>query len=328
MWHDVRIAGRGLMRQPAQSLMIAGILAVAIAGTTTVFSLFNGVFLRPLPIPNQGRVMYLEEIDPGTGNEHSAPYYRFHTWRQYSQSFETMAFSSQWVANVSRGGRAEHVGMRNVTQEFFNVFGIRPILGRSFTAEEDRPGGPNVVLLSEGLWKRMFDSDPAIIGRTVSLDDDPSCTVVGILPDTTFPDHKDLGCPVRADPEKDDGGLGAMAAGRLKKGVTVEQARDDLRRIQRGWAEQHPDKQLTALPSVTPMRQAYLRMANQFRFVLFVTLGVVVLVLVIACYNVGPTDPLTLAGVPLLLTAAAMLACYLPARKAAKIDPMAALRCE
>jgi predicted permease len=289
LWQDVRYGLRMLARQPAQSLMIVGILAVGIAGTTTVFSLFNGVFLRPLPIPDQDRIMNLDEIDPATGGEHSVPYFRFHAWRQYNQTFEVMAFSSQWVANVSRGGRAEHVGMRNVTHEFFDVFGIRPILGRSFTAEEDRPGGPNVVLLSAGLWKRMFDSDPAIIGRTVSLDDDPSWTIIGVLPDATFPDRKDLWCPLRADSEKDDGGLGPMAVGRLKKGATVEQARDDLRRSQRGWAEQHPDKQLTALPSVTPMRQAYLRMANQFRFVLFVTLGVVVLVLVIACCNVAST---------------------------------------
>ena len=289
LWQDVRYGWRMLARQPAQSMVIAGILAVGIAGTTTVFSLFNGVFLRPLPIPSQDRVVNLDEIDPATGNDHSVPYFRFHAWRQYNQSFEAMAFSSQWVANVSRGDRAEHVGMRNVTHEFFDVFGIRPVLGRSFTAEEDRPGGPNMVLLSAGLWKRMFDSDPAIIGRTVSLDDDPSWTIIGVLPDTTFPDRKDLWCPLRTDPEKDDGGLGPMAVGRLKKGATVEQARDDLRRIQRGWAEQHPDSQLTALPSVTPMRQAYLRMADQFRFVLFVTLGVVVLVLVIACCNVAST---------------------------------------
>ena len=175
--------------------------------------------------------------------------------------------------------------MRYVTHEFFDVFGIRPILGRSFTAEEDRPGRPNVILLSASLWKRMFDSDPTIIGHTVSLDDDPSYTVVGILPDTTFPDHKDLWCPLRSDPDKDDGGLGPMAAGRLKKGVTVGL----LGAIALG------------------------RILSSMEFVL---------------YDVGPADPLTLAGVPTLLSVTAMLACYLPARKAARVDPMMALRCE
>jgi predicted permease len=289
IWQDIRHGLRILMRQPGQSLMIAGILAVGIAGTTAVFSLFNGVFLRPLPLPDQKRVMHLDEIDPATGNEHGVPYYRYSAWRRYNESFETMAFSSQWVANISHGGRAEHVGMRNVTHEFFDLFGIRPILGRSFTAEEDRPGGPKVVLLSEGLWKRMFDGDPGILGRSVTVDDDPAYTVVGILPDATFPDRKDLWCPLRADPEKDDGGLGPMAAGRLRKGVTTGQARDDLTRIQKGWAEQHPDKRLTRLPNVIPMRELCLRVAGQFRFALFVTLGVVALVLVIACFNVAST---------------------------------------
>ncbi len=287
LWHDVRIAGRSLARQPAQSLMIAGILAVGIAGTTTVFSLFNGVFLRPLPIPDQDRVVNLDEIDPADGGEHSVPLYRFHAWRRYNQTFEAMAFSSQWVANVSHGGRAEHVGLRNVTHEFFDVSGIRPILGRTFTAEECAPGGPDVVLISAGLWKRMFDSDPTIVGRAVCLDDDPSYVVIGIVPDATFPDRKDLWCPLRADPEKDDGGLGPMAAGRLKKGVTIEQARDDLTRIQNGWAQEHPDKHLARAPNVTPMREACLQMAKQYRFVLSVTLAVTVLVLVIACCNVA-----------------------------------------
>lgn len=289
MWHDVRIAGRGLMRQPAQSLMIVGILAIGIAGTTTVFSLFNGVFLRPLPVPDQDRVMGLDELDPANGSEHSVPFYRYHAWYLYNQTFEAMTFSSQWAANVSHGGRAERAPMRYVTHEFFDVFGIRPILGRTFTAEDDRAGGPKVVLISASLWKRMFDSDPTMVGRTVCLDDDPDITVVGVLPDATFPDRKDLWCPLRADPEKDDGGLGPMAAGRLKKGVTIEQARADLARIQNGWAREHPDKNLTRRPNVTPMREACLQVANQYRYVLFVTLAVAVLVLVIACCNVAST---------------------------------------
>lgn len=83
----------------------------------------------------------------------------------------------------------------------------------------------------------MFDRDPMILGRTVCLDDDPSYTVVGILPDTTFPDRRDLWCPLRTHPDKDDGGLGPLAMGRLKSGMTLPQARDDLTRIQQGWCK-------------------------------------------------------------------------------------------
>ncbi len=289
VWRDVRIACRSLSKQPGSSLMIVGVLAVGIAGTTTIFSLFNGVFLRPLPIPDQERVVSLWELDPASGAEHGLSYPRYHAWRQYNETFDCMAFSTVWVANVSANSIAERVGTRLASREFFDVFGIRPVLGRCFTAEEDRPDGPKVVLLSAGLWKRMFDSDPTIVGRTVCLDDDPSYTVVGIVPDDTFPDHKDIWCPLRADPDKGHGGLGAMAAGRLKRGVTIQQARDDLTRIQKGWAQQHPDKKVTTLPSVTPLREAYLSMARQVRFALSVVFAIVTLVLLIACCNVTST---------------------------------------
>jgi predicted permease len=287
--HDVRIACRSLAQQPLFSLMIVGILTIGIAGTTTIFSLFNGVFLRPLPIPDQGRVVNLDEVDPKSGQQQWPSYPQFHAWRQYNHTFETMAFSSQWVTNVSRDGMAERVGMRLASWEFFAMFGIRPVLGRSFTAEEDRPGGPKVVLLSASLWNRMFGKDPTIIGRTVRLDDDPSYTVVGILPDATFPDHKDVWCPLCGDPDKGAGGLGPMAVGRLKPGVSIEQARDDLAGIHKGWAEQHPDKQVITLPKVTLLRESYLSVARQFRFALSLILAIVALVLLIACCNVTST---------------------------------------
>ena len=289
VWHDARIACRSLMKQPTSSLMIVAILAVGIAGTTTIFSLFNGVFLRPLPIPDQERVMYLQEVDPASGAGRAPSYPRYHAWHQYNETFESMAFSSELVANVSRDEGAEHVGLRYVTHEFFDVFGIRPILGRLFTAEEEGPGAPKVVLLSVGLWRRMFDRDPGIVGRTVWLDDDPSYTVVGILPETTFPDQKDLWCPLRTHPDKDDGGLSPIAVGRLKRGMTLPQARDDLTRIQRGWAQEHPDKKGTALPTLTSIREVQLALARQVRFALSVVFGVVALVLLIACCNVTST---------------------------------------
>ncbi len=289
LWQDIRIAYRSLAKQPTLSLMIVLILAIGIAGTTTIFSLFNGLFLRPLPIRNQEQVVSLRETDAVSGKEHGASYRPFHAWREHNQTFESMGFSTVWVANVSATGTAERVGTRLADREFFEVLGIRPVLGRGFTSEEDRPGGPNVVLLSEGLWRRMFDRDPDIIGRTICLDGDPSHTIVGILPDDTFPDRKDVWCPLRADPDKGHGGLGPMAVGRLKSGVTIEQARDDLGRIQEGWAQQHPDKKVATIPQITPLRDTYLRQARDVRLALCVVLVVVTLVLLVACCNVTST---------------------------------------
>jgi predicted permease len=289
LWHDARVACRSLMKQPTSSLMIVGILAIGIAGTMTIFSLFNGVFLRPLPIPDQERVMNLQEFDPASSAGRAPSYPRYQAWRQYNQTFDILGFASELVANVSRADKAEHVGLRYATPGFFDVFGIRPILGRLFTAQEEGPGAPRVVLLSAGLWKRMFDSDPGILGRTVCLDNDPSYTVIGILPDTMFPDRKDLWCPVRTHPDKDDGGLSPMVVGRLKRGATLPQARDDLTRIQRGWAQEHPDKKVAALPQLTPIRTVRLALVRQVRSGLSVVFGVVALVLLLACCNVTST---------------------------------------
>jgi putative ABC transport system permease protein len=271
------------------SLMIVGILAVGIAGTTTIFSLFNGVFLRSFPIPDPERVMVVREVDPASSTERSPSYPWYSAWRQHNQTFESLAFSSELVINVSHNERVEQVGLRYVTHEYFDVFGIHPVLGRLFLAEEEGPDAPNVVLLSASLWQRMFDKDPGIVGCMVCLDNDPSYTVVGILPDATFPDRKDVWRPVRTRPDRNDGGLSAMVIGRLKRDVTPAQARDDVTRIQKGWAQEHPDKEVTTVPRVTPIREFILALARQIRFVLFVVFGVSALVLLIACCNVAST---------------------------------------
>jgi len=285
--NDTKYACRSLAKQPFFALMVVGILAIGIGGTATVFSLFNGVFLRPLPVPYQDRIMSLNEIEPGSNDLHGPSYSRYYAWREYNETFECMAFSTVWVGNISRNRTVERVGIRLASHEFFDMFGIRPVLGRCFSAEEDQPDGAKVVLLSHGLWKRMFGQDPAIIGRNVCLDDDPSYTVIGIIPDNTFPDHKDIWCPLRADPDKGHGGLGPMAVGRLRKDVTIKQAQDDLSRIQQGWVKQHPDKQVTRIVKITPLRESYLSMLGQVKFALYVVLAVAVVVLMIACCNVS-----------------------------------------
>jgi putative ABC transport system permease protein len=287
--NDTKYACRSLAKQPFYMFFVISILSVGIAGTSTVFSLFNGVFLRPLPVPDQQRIMSLHEMELDSDDHHGPSYSRYHAWRQHNETFELMAFSTVWVGNLSRDRTVERVGIRLASHEFFGIFGIRPILGRCFSAEEDRPDGPKVVLLSFSLWKRMFGRDPEIIGRNVCLDDDPSYTVIGIIPDDTFPDHKDIWCPLRADPNKGHGGLGPMALGRLKKGVTIEQAQDDLSRIQKGWIQQHPDKQVTRVVKITPLRESFLSTIRQIRFALSVVLAVAVIVLLIACCNVSST---------------------------------------
>ena len=286
--HDLRIACRGLAHQPAFTLMIVGILALGVAGMTTVFGLFNGLCLRPFPVPTEARLMELHETDPRTGDQNvGSAYPRFHAWRQYNQTFECMGFCSFWASTLSVDDKAERIGIRFATYDYLRVLGLRPVLGRYFTAEEDRPGGPNVVLLSFGFWERLFGGDPAVLGRTVRLDGDPY-TIIGVLPpQADFPERKEVWQPLRANAEGGHGGMGTFAIGLRKKGVTVAQAREDLTRIHQGWVVQNPEKEVRTLPAVIPFRELFREQVKQYESVLSLLLGVVGFALLTACCNVA-----------------------------------------
>ena len=285
---DLRIACRGLARQPGFTLMIVGILAIGVAGMTTVFGLFNGLFLRPFPVPTEKRLTYLCETDRKTATQDlGVTYPRFRAWEQYNQTFEGMGFYSVWAVTISLGDKAERIGTRLATHDYLQVLGLHPVLGRYFTAEEDRPGGPNVALVSFSLWERLFAQDPAVLGRTVRLDGDPF-TIIGVLPsEADFPERKDVWQPLRADAQGRHGGMGSFAMGLLKPGVTVEQAREDLARIHQGWAQQNPDQQITTQPAVLPFRAMFRGVAKQYQLGLSVLQGVVGFAMLTACCNVA-----------------------------------------
>jgi predicted permease len=283
--HDLRVACRGLAHQPAFTLMIVGILAIGVAGMTTVFGLFNGLFLRPFPVPTEKRLTYLYETDRKTAQGLRVAYPRFHAWQQYNQTFECMGFYSVWAVTISLGDKAERIGIRMATHDYLQVLGLHPVLGRYFTAQEDRPGGPNVALVSFSLWERLFAKDPALLGRTVGLDGDPF-TIIGVLPpEADFPSRKDVWLPLRADA----GGHGGMVALRwsAETGRDLEQAREDLARIHQGWAQQNPEQQVTTQPAVLPFREMFRELVKQYQLGLSVLQGVVGFAMLTACCNVA-----------------------------------------
>lgn len=285
--HDLRVACRGLAQQPGFALMTVGILTVGIAGMTTVFSLFNGLFLRPFPVPHQDRIATLYETDRQTAAQNAGiTYSRFDAWRQHNQTFERMGFCSFWGANLSVGDKAERINIRLATHDFLEVLGLRPVVGRYFTPQEDRQGGPNVVLVSFGLWERLFAKDPAVVGRVLQLDNDPY-TVIGVLPrEADFPEAKEIWQPLRPNADGSHGGMGALALGLLKKGVTVEQAREDLTRIHQGWIEQHAATEVTTQPAVMLLREEYRQTLRYYRFGSVILLVVVGFAMLTACCNV------------------------------------------
>ncbi len=283
LWHEARIACRSLAKQPAFSLMSIGILAVGIAGTMMVFGLFDGLFLRPFPVPEQDRLMDLNERAPRWGQDYTMiTYADFCGWREHNRSFESMYAWATWGANLSVDGQAERVQTFVTTHDFFKTLDIRPVVGRCFTAEEDRPNGAKVVLLSTGLWDRVFGKDPAILGRSLQLDGD-YFTVIGVLPPAAeFPPDVDLWRPLALDPQQSRGMRNLFAMGRLKKGVTVEQASDDLIRVHKALIAENLADAATS-PTVMQFRE---RALGLYRRGLAVLLGAVGFVLLIACCNV------------------------------------------
>ncbi len=283
-WHDLRIACRGLVKQPLFTPMTVGILAIGVAGTMMVFGLFNGLFLHPFPVPRQERLVDLDETAPKWNLRYTGiAYPDFCAWREHNRSFESMCAWTIRGANLSCEGQAQRVDPLVTTHDFFEVLGLRPVLGRCFAEEEDRPNGPKVVLVSTGLWERMFAKDSAVLGQTVQLDGD-YFTIIGVLPPAaSFPVDVDLWWPLAADPQQGWDSWYLMGIGRLKEGVTVEQARDDLMRVHRGLIPQHSSNDITS-PTVQPLRERYL---GDYRQGITILLGAVLFVLLIACCNVA-----------------------------------------
>src|SRR2546425_714161 len=196
----LRYACRVIVKNPAFSAVAIAALALGIGANAAIFSVVNGVLLQPLPYSEPERLMRLCRKYPnGEGCAVSLP--KFMTWRR-AQAFDAMTaydFAGPGV-NLSGGDRPEQVRGIHVSADYFRVFGTIPAIGRTFTAEEDRPGGAYVAVLAHSLWTTRFGSDPSIVGKTIVLNSEPY-TVIGILPDRFRPDPKaDVFIPLQADP--------------------------------------------------------------------------------------------------------------------------------
>src|SRR6185295_1885744 len=185
--------------------------------------------------------------------------------------------------NLVANGQSQRVQTAKVTYDLLDVLKLRPIIGRNFTSEEDRPGGTKVALIGHALWQRMFQGDPGALGKILQLNGEPY-TIVGVLPqDATFPDQAELWTPLALDPKATDGWY-LSGIGRLKPGVTIEQAYADLLRVHKGMIATGAKVNDITFPKVMPLRDRYL---GDFRPVGRVLLGGVGVVLLIACVNIA-----------------------------------------
>jgi putative ABC transport system permease protein len=295
MWdslrQDITFGVRMLRRQPGFTTVAVFALALGIGATTAIFSVVDAVMWRPLPYPHADRVMSLGEQRPREsrwfGPIAPADYF---DWRHDSRSFSAMAAyaiqSPSGAYNLTGEGEPERVRPLEVTSQFLDVTGIRPALGRDFRAEEETVGRHRVVLLSDGLWRRRFGADPSAVGRTVSFDGKPF-EIVGVLPPQFWwPSRPDILVPLALDDH--DRTLRAAhfleAIGRLGDGVPADRAREELRIIGRRLAQEFPAENANHAPNLRPLRDAFV---GDVQTMLFVVLGAVGFVLLIACANVA-----------------------------------------
>ncbi len=284
---DVQYAVRILWRSPAFALTAIVALALGIGANTAIFSVVNTVLLQPLSYPQPDRLVALVRHFPeGNGNSVSIP--KFTTWREQTQVFQAVAaydFAGPGI-NLTGGDRPEQVKGIHASASYFEVFGAPVALGRVYTEEEDRPGGPHVLVISNGLWRGRFGSDPAIIGRTIELTGEPY-QVIGVFGPTFKTDPPaDIWLPLQPDPNSTNQGHYLRCTARLRPGVTLGQAQAAMKLSAEEFRRKYPDGLMGKDESATavPLRDTVVSGA---RTALLILLGAVGFVLLIACANVA-----------------------------------------
>lgn len=283
---DIRHAFRMFRKSPGFTATAVCALALGIGANTAIFSVINAVILKPLPFPDADRIVVLMNSSPqGSGPAASVP--KFNVWRQQTAVLKDVAAYDTGGPglNLSGGDRPEQLKGVHVSWEFFNLFGARTSLGRTFTPEEDRPGGGNTVVLSNGIWQRRFGSDPSVVGKAIALGDE-SYTVVGVLsPQFTFDPSPDLYLPFQADPNSTNQGHYFRVAARLKPGVSLGAAKAAMNLAAEEFRRRFPGV-LGPRNSFTvePMQELMVRGVRQ---ALYILMGAVGFVLLIACANVA-----------------------------------------
>ena len=282
---DVRHSFRVLIKSPGFTIVAVLALALGIGANTAIFSVIDQVLLAPLPFPDSERIMRIQRKFPnGSGSSVSIP--KFMAWRK-SGSFQSMAaydFGSVSL-NLGASDRPNPVNGMHVTADFFRVFGVSPVLGRTFSPQEDLPNAGKIVVLTFNMWKNHLGGDPDIAGKTIILSGEPY-VVLGILPGNYQPDPPtDLYFPAQFDPNSTNQGHIYDVAGRLRPGASIASAQAELAVIADQFRAAHSDfVDKSESVEVVPLRVA---IAGEVRFALLILAGAVAFVLLIACGNVA-----------------------------------------
>jgi len=286
LWQDLRYATRVLARNRGFTAIAVVTLALGIGATTAIFTVVNAVLLRPLPYSHPEELVCINQnLGPAIGILSFLSGRDFAAWRIQSRTLNPIAAYISSSANLTGGREAERVFSGAASSSFFSLLEIHPVVGRVFLPEEDRPGGPPVVILSYALWRRDFDGDPSVVGKGVTLDG-KTYTVVGVLPATfVVPDlynrvDYDLWTPLALGESGSAQFPIVRVIGRLKPGVSLEQARAELDAISKSTLKRASQRSIL----VSTWQD---EIASKARLSLLLFLGAVGLLLLIACVNVA-----------------------------------------
>ena len=287
MISDLRLGFRSLLRQPGFSAIAIATLALGIGVTTALFTVVNSVLLNPLPFPESDRLVTIDQSKP-VFEFGAMPYPNFLDLRKENQTFSSMIIQRPTAFSLIGVGEPERVNGRYVSAGFCPVFDIQPVLGRGFLPHEDEPNVTPVALISYGLWQRKFGGSRDIISKGITLDD-KSYFIIGVLPEN-FAVYRtsDVFVPIgqwnTPALQSRSAALNLHGIGRLKPGVTIAQAQADLNRIMGNLAVTYAKTNRNNGARLTSLKE---RMVGEIRTTLWMLLGAVGFVLLIACVNVG-----------------------------------------
>jgi putative ABC transport system permease protein len=288
LWQDIKYGTRMLLKNPGITAIVILALALGIGANTAIFSVVNSVLLRPLPYQDSDRLVFLNEKS-AVLDEMSISYPNFEDWRAQNQSFEHIGVYNRSSYNLTGTGEAERIITGQVSADLFTVLRVNAAMGRVFTNEEDKPGGTPVVVLSHGLWQRRFGGQTGILNQPIQLNG-KSYTVIGVMPqEYLYPSRVEMWVPVgqlsdQASWKSRGNHPGLYGVGRLKPGVSFDQALADMARVASNLEKQYPDSNTGTGIRLRPLLEIYV---SDVRRALWVIFAAVAFVLLIACANIA-----------------------------------------
>jgi len=298
LWQDIRFTCRALTRRPAFAAVAVITFALGIGANTAIFSVIDGVLLKPLPYAHGNQLVVINHSTHLAARQNpSVSIKELYDYREKTSSFDALVEYHQMNFDLLRKGNPDRVSTAVVSHDFFNVLGIQPIYGRTFVATDDAPGAEAVLVLSHSYWQKAFGSDPAVIGRIVEMNDRPH-TIVGVLPRVPmYPQENDVymsvsACPFRAAAEKRITAnrrafSGLTVFGRIKDGLDRTQADADVKRVASSFVGDNAEAYRTLEGFAAAALPVQEQLTRQAKPVLLILLGTTGFVLLIACVNVA-----------------------------------------